>query len=510
MVPRKFLLVPALCAALLSGCASIPSDWGRSQVADLARSHGRPMPDGDDAAAFTRQALQRPLTAETAVQLALLHNPGLRRDTAGLGFAAAQVYDAGRLANPVLSAARISPGDPAAANPQLTLGIAINFVNLLFLPANSRFAGAQFESAKLSLAHRTLELAGEVEAAYYQAIGAEQRAQMREAVARAADASARLGQRYFDAGNINRRELALEQASSSQAGLDALSARLQAVEARSRLQRLMGLPAAQDGWTLEARLAEPLHHEDDLDTLLQLAAGSRLDVASARSNAESLSARYGLERRTRWIDGIQLGVEREKDFDGSINVGPTLELELPLFNWGGGRVAAARASLAQAEADLDAAVLDSGNEVKLAHARLLSARSRAARYRDELIPQREAVVARMQEEVNYMLVGVFELLVARQQEYEAYAGYLEAVQDYWVARAVLTQAVGRRLPSSDQPAAATLDPAELTRPKDERAGQSGHAMPGMDHSQHGATGHSGHGMHHAAPAPAGQEPPHVH
>ena len=116
----------------------------------------------------------------------------------------------------------------------------------------------------------------------------------------------------------------------------------------------------------------------------------------------------------------------------------------------------------------------------------------------------------MQEEVNYMLVGVFELLVARQQEYEAYAGYLEAVQDYWVARAVLTQAVGRRLPSSDQPAAATLDPAELTRPKDERAGQSGHAMPGMDHSQNGAPGHSGHGMHHAAPAPAGQEPPHVH
>ncbi|WP_411887254.1 TolC family protein [Hydrocarboniphaga effusa] len=454
-------------------------------MADLARSHGRSAPDGSEAAAFTRQALDRPLTPEIAVQLALLNNPGLRRDTAELGFAAAQVYDAGRLANPVLSAVRLSPGDSAAANASLTLGIAVNFVNLLFLPANSRFAGAQFESAKLSLASRTLDLASEVEAAYYEAVGAEQLAQMREAVAKAARASAGLGQRFFDAGNISRRELAMEQASASQAELDALAARAEAIEARSKLHRLMGLSSSQDVWALEARLAEPLPREYNLDALIKLAAESRLDVAGARKNAEALATRFGLERRTRLINGIQIGVEREKDFDGSINVGPTLELELPLFNWGGGRVAAAQASLAQAEASLDEAVLDSGNEVKLAYAKLVSAKTRAERYRDALIPQREAVVARMQEEVNYMLVGIFELLVAKQQEYEAYAGYLEAVRDYWIARAELTQAVGRRLPSSDQPVEATLYPAELTRPKGAPMDHSSHAMPGMDHSKMG-------------------------
>ncbi|HEY1181499.1 MAG TPA: TolC family protein [Rhodocyclaceae bacterium] len=441
------------------------------------------MPIADEAAAFTRQALEQPLTPEIAVQLSLLNNPGLRRDTAELGFAAAQVYDAGRLANPVLSVVRLSPGDAAAANAQLTLGIAVNFVNLLFLPANSRFAGAQFESAKLLLASKTLDLASETESAYYEAVGAEQLAQLRESVAKAATVSARLAQRFFDAGNINRRELAMEQASASQAELDALSARAQAVEARSGLHRLMGLSASQDTWILDARLAEPLQREDEIDSLIKLAADSRLDIASARKNAEALAARFGLERHTRLINGIQIGVEREKDFDGSINVGPTLELELPLFNWGGGRVAAAQAALAQAEASLDEVVLDSGNEVRLAHAKLTSAKARAKRYKDALIPEREAVVARMQEEVNYMLVGIFELLVAKQQEYEAYAGYLEAVQDYWLARAELTQAVGRQLPSSDQRAAAVLDPAELTRPKDAPMDHSGHAMPGMDHSK---------------------------
>ena len=156
-----------------------------------------------------------------------------------------------------------------------------------------------------------------------------------------------------------------------------------------------------------------------------------------------------------------------------------------MFNWGAGRVAAARAALEQAEAELDARVLDSSNEVKLANARLLSAKARAESYRSALIPQREAVVEQMEREVNYMLIGVFELLVAKQQEYDAYAGYLDAVRDYWIARTELARAVGRQLPSSDQPAEPTLDPQELTKPKGGSMDHSGHAMggvKGMDHS----------------------------
>ncbi|MEC9365282.1 MAG: TolC family protein [Sinimarinibacterium flocculans] len=486
MVSQRLLLLSgALLVAGLGGCASIPADWGRGEAAQLAASHGRTIPQADDAAAFTREALSRPLTADTAVQLALLNNPLVRSETARLGFAAADLYDAGRLANPVFSATRLSPGDAAAPNAQLTLGIAFNFVNLLFLPVNTRYAGAQFEAAKLAVAAAAVDLAADVEAAYYEAVGAEQLAQMREAVVRAAKASADLAQRFFDAGNISRRELALEQAAASQAHLDALSARAAAVEARGALNRLMGLSAAQDTWSLDARLAEPLPREDELGALLRLAAGSRLDVAAARTNAEALAARFGLERRTRLIGGIEIGVEREKDYDGAINLGPTLQLELPLFNWGAGRVAAARAALEQAEAELDARVLDSSNEVKLANARLLSAKARAESYRSALIPQREAVVEQMEREVNYMLIGVFELLVAKQQEYDAYAGYLDAVRDYWIARTELARAVGRQLPSSDQPAEPTLDPQELTKPKGGSMDHSGHAMggvKGMDHS----------------------------
>jgi cobalt-zinc-cadmium efflux system outer membrane protein len=44
-----------------------------------------------------------------------------------------------------------------------------------------------------------------------------------------------------------------------------------------------------------------------------------------------------------------------------------------------------------------------------------------------------------------MLLGVFQLLAAKQAEVAAYREYIEAVRDYWVARSELERAVGAPL-----------------------------------------------------------------
>ena len=46
-----------------------------------------------------------------------------------------------------------------------------------------------------------------------------------------------------------------------------------------------------------------------------------------------------------------------------------------------------------------------------------------------------------------MIIGVFGLIQAKRQEYDAYQSYLEAIRDYWLARTDLMRAVGDRLPS---------------------------------------------------------------
>jgi cobalt-zinc-cadmium efflux system outer membrane protein len=44
-----------------------------------------------------------------------------------------------------------------------------------------------------------------------------------------------------------------------------------------------------------------------------------------------------------------------------------------------------------------------------------------------------------------MLLGVYQLLAAKQNEINSYREYIESVRDYWIARADLERAIGTRL-----------------------------------------------------------------
>ena len=49
-----------------------------------------------------------------------------------------------------------------------------------------------------------------------------------------------------------------------------------------------------------------------------------------------------------------------------------------------------------------------------------------------------------------MLTGVFDLLIARQNEFDNYQNYIKTIQDYWITRAQIQRVVGGRLPPLDQ------------------------------------------------------------
>jgi cobalt-zinc-cadmium efflux system outer membrane protein len=499
-VSRKLFVATAAALMLVAGCASLPADLGRGDVATLLQSRGQATNPADAEAArrLLDQLGERPLAASDAVQLALVNNPHLKAEYARLGFAAAEVYDAGRLSNPRLSVSVLFP-DASGAH-RGVLGLAQSFTNLLLLPARSRFAEGEFERAKQEVGTQVLNLAADVEAAHYRLAGGWQIVTLREAVLSAAQVSADLAQRFFDSGNINRLELAREQAAASQARLDLLQARAEVTVLRGELNRLMGLTATEDRWKIAGGLAEPVASEDAWPELLKAADANRLDLAAARKRVTLFADALGVTRRFRYLGEVEVGVETEREIDGSRLTGPTLALELPIFNQGKGRVARAEADLQLAEAELRALEVEISNSLWRAAAEVEAAKTRAEHYRQSLIPLREAIVARTQEQVNYMLVGQFELLLVKQQEYDAYQGYLEVVRDYWIARTELARAVGAQLPSSSRATGEILDAEELTRPKDtgmpmgDMKGMQ-HDMPGMKPSGDGMKemDHSGHG-----------------
>ncbi|MCZ6656962.1 MAG: TolC family protein [Gammaproteobacteria bacterium] len=466
-----------ITVAVLSGCASFPADLGRSDVDALVTERGQAV-DGaasmETSAELLAALTATPLTPERVIRIALVNSPRLKASYAMLGFAAADVYEAGRIRNPIFIGALLD-SDVSGERDQLTLGLVMSFTDLITLPARKRLSAGAFVAMKQSIGAEVLEVAAQAEMAYYGYVGAQQVAALRAQIANAGALSAALAERYHDAGNISARELAFERAAASEARLDALEAEAESYAARTALAGVLGLSVG-DTWDAAAQLHLPLANEDELDTLIALAHQSRLDLAAARTQVDVLADRLGVVNWTRWLGELDVGVERERETDGARITGPTLAWEVPIFTQHKDAVLRAEADLQIAIAEVQRIATDVDNGVRLAYATLENAKARVTEYRNGLIPQRVEAVARAQEEVNFMLIGIFELIAIKQQEYDAYQGYLEAIRDYWHARVKMKLATGNSLPSSAQIGDQRIDVEDFIRP------QPG----GMDHSGHGS------------------------
>jgi cobalt-zinc-cadmium efflux system outer membrane protein len=258
--------------------------------------------------------------------------------------------------------------------------------------------------------------------------------------------SADLAMSFHAAGNIAARELALEQAAAAQADGAARGARNTALDARAELQRLLGI-APDLTWRVPDTLPLPVAEEDSPAAMQAMAGEQRLDLAASRGLVELLAANTRDTEKYRWLGTLDVGVAYERETDRSRLLGPTLSVQLPLFGGGKGDVAHAQALQDWSEAEQRRLTLEVADAVDLASRRVLSAREQVEDYRTGLIPQREAVVSRTQEEVNFMLRGVFDLIAVKQQEYDARESYVQALRDYWIARCELELAVGARWPS---------------------------------------------------------------
>ncbi len=460
----------------LVGCTSVPKDLGRSDVDALLHERGLPIDaqESKNRKEFVDSLTAKPLTAESAIRIALVNNPKLMTTYAGLGIAAADVYEAGRIHNPVFSFATLDSNVSGERN-LTTFGLITSFTDLLTLSSRKRLANAEFTAMKQSVGAEVLNIAAETEAAFYQFVAAKQTAALHAQIAKAGSLSFELAKRYYDAGNLSPRELAQKRAAASESQLASLEANAETHEKRSKLAALLGLSVANT-WDSPAQLPIPLEYEDDLDELIELAKQSRLDLVAATARTDVLANRVGVTNWTRWLGELDVGIEHEIETDHAELTGPVLEWEIPIFTQNRDKQLRANAELQIAIAEVHQLNTAIENEVCLAHAATLNTKERVNIYREKLIPARIEVVERAQEEENFMLIGIFELLETKQQEYDAYQSYLEVVRDYWLARTELTRAVGNTLPSSANVGKQQLNVEEYITPKTNDVDHSMHHM----------------------------------
>ena len=401
--------------------------WNRSTVHDA------------EADRYVRSLLRRPLTANSAVQIALLNNRELQATYEEIGLAQADLIEAGLLKNPLFSIERRWPGQA------LEMDILAEFVDLLFLPVRKRVAKAELEAAKFRVAHEILKTAGEVREAFYEHQGNQQLGDLGQAVEKAAAASAEAALKLHEAGNTRALDLANEEALHVQAKLDNAKATSVAIESREKLSKLMGVWGVQIEWKLAPRLPDPPSPEIGGSGLESRAIEQRLDLAALKQDAFAQAQRLGSARFQEIAQQFEVGAHFEREADGVKSVGPSFVLPIPIFNFGQAAKARAEAKVRQLQQRYLALAVEIRSEVRNARDRMLLARERVNYAQATALPLRRRILEETQLEYNAMQIGVFELLRAKQEEVTTAREYVEALRDYWVARSELEKAVGGSL-----------------------------------------------------------------
>jgi outer membrane protein, heavy metal efflux system len=465
--------MPCLCALLLflAGCATFDQRAGFSDVrtAIEARSGKRVAWNlgtelDAEAAEDVRQLLAGPLTADAAIQVALLNNRGLQATYAELGVAQADVVQAGLLTHPVFDGAVFFPvaGGPVKAD----LSVAMSFLDIFYRPLRRRVAAARFEEAKLQVTGAVLDFAATVRAAFYRHQAHEQRLELLETVVQALAVSADVTERLYAAGNITDLDRARERALLEEEKLQLRAAEVAVGESRARLNTLMGLWGDEITWQIERRLPELPADALPVEGLERHALAQSLDVASARQRLVVGGEQLGVSRAMLLFPESSLGAGAERE-EGEWKVGPIIEVPIPLLNQGQGRLGRVAAEFRRAEQAYYAEGVRVRSTARLVNTRLQGAEDRARYSRDIVLPLRERIVRETQLQYNAMQVGVFELLRAREQQIEAAIAYVDALLDYWLARTDLELLLSGRVPGGE---AVTTGRGERPRATGENAG----------------------------------------
>ncbi len=470
MTPR---LTPVLLAALplaFVGCTSTNpkrafDDMGE-QVATRAGHQVRWMRDEAERGEIDKAVdalLQTNLTAHSAVAIALLNNRSLQADFEDIGVSQAELAQASRLRNPQFEGFwRLPDHGPKVVNAEYAL--AQDFLDLLTLPARKKIAARNLEVIKLRIAHQVLTLAEDTQAALYTVQARQQMTNRLALIVEVNEAAADVAKRQHEAGNITDLDLQNQQAAFAQSRLDLARAQAQLRADRERLNRLLGAWGKQTVWQIESELPPLPEQELPIENIEALAVSQRFDLAAAQNEVANVQAALKLKKSVRWLPAVNVGVNAEHDLDHAWVIGPTLNLEVPVFDQGQPELARLASEYRRAARNFEALAVNIRSEVREIRDALIAARDVAEYYQKILLPQRQRILHETLLQYNAMQLGNFILLSAKEREAVAERESIEALRDYWITRARLERAVGGSL----KPPTETVPPkaAEKAAPTD--------------------------------------------
>lgn len=433
----KFPFVLGLLAA-----SNVLSD----DLQDLSRASGAPLQamrenPAQSPSTVKDKRLSDSLTLDDAVRIAAWNNREIQSVLAEMAAAKAERRSGRMLPNPTLEAdIRFGNGE-RRADYALTLDLS----DLLFYPLKWGAAGAGFRRDKMRAAMRLRGLIADVKTSYYRLLAQEGIRKLLVSMRENAEAASDLSERQIKAGNIGVLDRSVQEELKQDATLALSEAESEILTERINLSRLLGRGGSMQPLVLGESHMEIPAGDPSVEELIPIAIAANPEIAEARegaSAAEQASTLANWNRLPSLRGGVALEQEGSKTF-----MGPKIALEIPLdLGWN----AAARATAGkEAARHRFASIQDKTTaDIQAAVARLSAARKAIRYYREEIIPLREKVVAETQRQYNFMLLGVYQLIQAKQNEYAARRGLIESERSYWISHVELERMLGTPVPQA--------------------------------------------------------------
>ena len=355
--------------------------------------------------------------------------------------------------------------------------LAQNIAELWQLPFRRRAAEHAVDRAILDVAQLAAETAARAKAAYYAALGADHRLTIAHENQEVARTILELTEFRRTAGAGNELDVNLARGIVLESDLAAQRARLASGNARRSLAEVLGVSMDADELVLLDATPVAPAYEPDTDRLLEIALRERLDLRATRHATLMAEQRLELEYR-RVFPTLELGVALERGERGRAEdrdlladtarasiasgrltapgieprsarrvntdfvIGPSLSLELPIFDQNQAQIARARLEYEQAQRLLAGLERSIRQEVRGAADQALTAWRIARFYRDEVVPQAQQSLEMSRESYHAGKASILSVLDAERTYLAARDSHAKALQAAATVLPELERAVG--------------------------------------------------------------------
>lgn len=437
------------CSLLvLSACSTLKVDAALTDVNDLVEdrtqqsvSWQRDEASREQADDTAKRLLAKPLTIESATQIAFLRNPSIQASLVKIGIAQADVAQAGRMKNPVFSIGRLAGGGILDVERQFLFSL----LSLFTIGPRTEIATNQAERARYMSALDIVSAADGVRRAWIEAVTARERVRIMKRMFASVEAAENLGMRMAAAGSMPALDQAKLKVAKAEVAAMLGKSRLAAGMAREKLIREMGVWGSDTKFKLPSRLPRLPKRARVLRNIERTALLSRLDVQAARKDLEALQKSIGLTEFTSVVSLLEISgisaIEREREDTGVRNrktpAGIEVEVAIPIFDPGDVKVSRARFVYMQAVEELKSLAINARSEVREAYTGYHGAFEVQGHYRRTIVPLNKRITDEELLRYNGMLASVLDLLTAVRKQQAALLEALQARRDFWMADAQL-------------------------------------------------------------------------